>query len=401
MKRITIILLSLILLLSTLLQGCADDMTGGEQSGEPEEETPITPVEPRRVSAGKYVFDAENILNYEVVVCDCAVNFPLSGPINVLRYYKDEFNFPSYTPQTFIDEQNENVTEFDVYGEKIQIKYNNSYYSCSGGIVHNFDKIIIDENGKIDWLLLEYSADDDEADKERITEEEAKEAAVRFVEDYTYLADASSCVLNIINSNSQGCCVVEVIRTLSGVKTTERINVGVDIYTGKVNWLKTINKNLFSEDITFEFDKERIEAKVYEYLDEAVSDTERIEDLPYEELFGLNGKDVVQNNGNDSENNENHDDIFDDEKYYVSKYEVDKEKTRIDYVLTALPDRTMFLKIEISAHYKLLETDPQGNTYTVTTTGDHHTFCIFPDGSAVVQAQNQEAAEKPDGSQAQ
>lgn len=402
MKKITVILLSLLLLLSTLLQGCDDAQWADESQTEsqteetPKQEEPMTPVEPFRADSGDYVYDAKNMLvnKFDNIVCDCfdLVELDYKAAIN----YCDELSVPSVEWRSFVNEQYKSITEYDICGTKIPVQYTNSRLYADEKILHYYDKIRLDKNGKLAYLNLEFVSQENE-DKEKITEEEAKSRAVKLITEHTCVSDLASWNAEIVLSSGKNYYEVDVYKTISGIRTAQYIRVGVDFYTGSYWYVNFVNAGLFDADISISVDKEIIEQEIVDAIESKLEKKTHFYDEPYyvkewEEMFKeeYKGPSITVEN---SSQTEVEDDRYDEEEeFYTATYFISSDYLSFDYKLCVYNGGTPYIVINVDLQYVLVESDCRGTVlFAELYWSDSYSLCIFPDGSAVVQAQNQES----------
>ena len=329
MKRITVILLSLILLLSILLQGCDDAQSAGDESIESIESTgedkyrPV--IKPMIVYSGEYNFNSDNLFR-------CPVLFD-----NGDMYKMPELGFPitekteylydaPLSQDVYLDKEYEKITELDLYGRKIPLVYQKTSVYWYGQVAHCFDKATFDQNGKI--LDLELDKQLIDTSLPVITQDQAMDYALKFIKDYTSFEaneyQVSVSLPDKYNKYYRFCFK----RIFDYVKTNEHFDIEVSQYDGTVLDFDSTYSKLFANDLVLNIDKDGIESAI----------RERIEALH-------NG--IILSCG------------YEEVDYIITRYSPDN--VEFEYCLKTADDGTLFLEIFVKSRLELVYYDYEGN----------------------------------------
>lgn len=342
MKKIIIILLSLVLLLSTLLQGCADmQNTDGEtventdddmlnasdnSNENTDEGNNTSAVKPDIVYSGEYNFSIENLFCYPKVFSTVVIkllpslDFPVAEKIELSG---DSYN---YGGKNFIDKDYAGITEFDFYGTKIQLVYQNSSVSWYGKVYHCFDNAVFDENGKL--LTLNGFGQSIDTSQAVITQDQAMEYALEFIRDYTPF-EADDYQLSVTPPRQYlDFYSFQFEKTFGYVGTNEIFDIWISKYDGTVLNYTSKYPKLFSDDIVLNIDRDEIESVIRESI------------KTNHDGFKIGG----ESPGIDR---------------VITRYSADNVK--FQYTLLTAADGTLLLEVQVKEKLELVYYDPHGN----------------------------------------
>ena len=350
----------------------------------------MIPVDPVKVKSGDYVFEPSNIIyrEFNTLVCDCCDDFFVDLKLDkAVKYCKETTDTPMDF-RTYTDDYYKNMTEYEIFGKKIKLDYKESIAYADGSITHCYGNLSFDKNGKL--IYLDLTADGNSDGAVKISEEEAKNSATRFITEHTYATDLASWIIEKDEKASKNNYVFVASETVSGVKTSQSISVTVDAYSGAILYLTVKDTNVFDSDLSIAFDKVIFEQYLLDIVKPKLDDKVEYYDEPiyikeWEAIFGEYDKIF-----NDNVSSQEGDNQTGDADTYTAIYTLNSEWSSFEYTLCAFADGTPYISIDANIAYTVTERNPEGDILlSEPWLNDSYKLCIFPDGSEVVKAQKQ------------